>query len=92
MSRNDAGDETAAAADMPRKIAASYCDDEYAEEAEQQIRALVKWHIEHALEEAASLCEARADAGMASGSWDDGISAWDAAQILADAIREMVPA
>jgi hypothetical protein len=43
-----------------------------------------------ALEDAASLCEARADAGVASGSWDGGISAWDAAQILAAAIRGMV--
>jgi hypothetical protein len=77
---------------MPRKIAASYCEDAYAEEAEQQIRALVKWHVARALEEAAALCEARADAGMASGSWDGGISAWDAAQILAAAIRERVSA
>jgi hypothetical protein len=82
--------DTAAAADVPRKIAASYCDEQYAEEAEQQIRALVKWYVARALEEAAALCEARADAGVASGSWDGGISAWDAAQILAAAIRGMV--
>ena len=48
--------------------------------------------VNRALEEAAALCEARADAGMASGSWDGGISAWDAAQILAAAIRERVSA